>query len=123
KQVHTGGTILEYYALENLVEVFLLERSVERDGVDLPYFIAGVSEFLCEFAVVGQQQHSGSISVESSHWIHTFFRCFRDQVEHGLSLLRIISGRDVIFWFVEEYVHEILREEDFLSIYFNFIFG
>ena len=71
--VHICGSILEDDASGgNLVEICMREGFVEDDMIDLFDLMTGMGEFLREIAVVGEQQDTRGVAVETAYREYAF---------------------------------------------------
>ena len=64
-----------------------------------------VSQFGCQVSVISKQKDTGSVSVQTANRIDTFCTCIADNIDHRVTLLRIIGGGDSILRFVEKDIY------------------
>ena len=61
-----------------------------------------MSQFSCQIAIVGEQQNAGCVSIQSSDRVDTLRAGVSNDVNDGVTFLRIICSRDRILRFVEQ---------------------
>ena len=97
--------VFQFDALDDGVEVGLLEVLVQEGVVDLAGAVGGVREFVGQFAVVGEHQHAGRGFVQAAHRIDALRALgVRDEIHHGLLRVRIGHRRDVALWLVHHQI-------------------
>jgi hypothetical protein len=122
--VDVCGAILQHDLITgDGVEVGLRQRLVEGDVIDLFDLMTGMGELLRQVAVIRQQQHPGSVTVEPADGEDPFGRGLADQVQHGLAALRVVGGCDIILGLVQQYIDEVAGDGHFFSADFDEIGG
>lgn len=99
---YIGGNeaVFEGDAGNNGIEVFFGEGFIEAYFVYFFDLEAGMCEFLCQFAIVGEQEDPGGVSVEAAYGVDSFGGSIFDEVQHRFAALWIFAGGDVVFWFI-----------------------
>ena len=82
-----------------------VEVAVQRSGIDLFLAELRVRQLGCQITVVGQEQHTGSVAIETSHRIDTLGAGVTNNVDNGLALLGIIGSGDSVLGLVEQYIY------------------
>ena len=102
-------TIVQGDALSNLVHVVSRDILVEEHVIDLLLEELGMGKFAGEVAIVGKQEHTGGIAVETANGIDTLRASIFHQVHHSLALLWVVAGSDIVFGLVEQHVDLLLK--------------
>ena len=89
----------------NLLHVVSRHILVQEHMVHLFLQILRVGQFAGQVTVVCQQQHTRGITIQTSNRIDALGTHVLHQIHHRLTLLRIITGGDVVFRFVEQHIN------------------
>ena len=98
-------SVFQLYSVRNLLQVVGCNVLVEEDVVHFLLEILRMGQLAGQIAVVCKQEYAGSVAVESSYWVDTFWANTLYDVHYGLALLRIVARSDTVLWLVEQYVH------------------
>ena len=101
-QLDTLGNLLHISSGYILVEIYVIDLLLEE---------LWMRELGSQVTVVGKQEHTRGVSVETTYGIDTFGADILHEIHHGLTLLRIIAGGDIVLGFIEEYVHLLLQRD------------
>ena len=112
--------ILELDALCNLREIMSGNSLIEIDVVDLLLEVLGMRQLRGEVAIVGEEEHTRGVTVETTNGVDALGAGVLDQVHNSLALLRVIAGGDVVLGFVEEHV-DLLLDRDGLVVELHLI--
>ena len=113
-------SILQLYALGNLLEVVSGDVLIEIDVIDLLLEILGMGELRGEVSIIGEQKHTGGVAVETSYRVDALGACVLDQIHDGLTLLRVVTGGDIVLGLVEQDV-DFLLDDDGLVVELDLI--
>ena len=102
--VDFDGAVLEFDAFEHLLHILACDRLVEFDLVDLVDHRGRMGELAGELAVVGEEEESGGVAVETADRIDTFAAGAVDKHHDGLAFLRVVDGGDITFRLVHQEV-------------------
>jgi len=97
-----NGPVFEFDAVGDFLHVGHRHRFVEGHLVDFFHFVAGMGESLRELPVVGEQDESCGVFIESSHRIDPFLTGLFDQVHNGAFGMGIVGGGHHLAGFVEQ---------------------
>ena len=75
-----------------------------------------------EVTIVGEQEHTSGVAVESSHGIDAFLTCTLDEVHDGLAAVGVVAGGDGILGLVEQDVAFLLGGH-YLAVVLNDVLG
>ena len=95
-------TVVKLNALSDALNVRGGYVLVKEHVVDLLLEEVGVCELACQVTVVGEEQYAGGVAVQASNGIDMLAAGALDEVHHGLTLLRVVSGGHVILGLVEQ---------------------
>ncbi len=76
--------------------------------IDLPDLMTGVRQFLGKVAIVGEEEHAGGVAVEAANREDALGGGGADKIEYRAATLRIVGSRNIVFWFVEKDVDEVV---------------
>ena len=96
--------VFERDALGDTVHVSARQRLVERHLIDLLLPVRGVRELLREVAVVGEQQQSEAVFVQTPHGIDALRAGALHQLHHRLSGMGIVERGDITLGLVQHQV-------------------
>jgi len=102
--ISMDGTIVKFDACCNASEIGLGHILVKPYVIDLLLDVLGMGEFRSEVTIVGEEQHTSGVAVETTNRIDTLAACIAHQIHNGLTALWIIAGGDGILRLVEEYI-------------------
>jgi len=101
--------ILQLNALSDLLQIFGSHILVEEDMVDLLLEELRMGQLAGKLTVVGQQQHTSGVAVQTTYRIDALGTCVLHEIHHSLTLLRIVAGSDVVLWLVEQHIYFLLK--------------
>ena len=108
-------TVVERDAVGNLLHVMSRQFLVEVDVVYLLLQELRVSELRSQVTVVGEEEHTRRVTVETADRIDAFRTSVLHEIHHGLTLLRVVAGRHIVLRLVQEYV-DLLLDVDQLVV-------
>ena len=85
---------------EVLVEVYVIYLLLQE---------LRMSQLRSQVTIVGQQEYTCCVTVETTYRIDTLRAYILHEIHHSLALLRIIAGCHVILWLVEQYIYLLLQ--------------
>ena len=103
--VRDNTLIVEHNAGTDDSFVHLIQVTVERNGVNLLLVKFRVRQLSCEITIIREQQHTGCITIETTNWIDTFRTSVTNDINHRVTLLRIVGSSNRIFRLVEQNIH------------------
>ena len=106
--------VLQFDTFLYLVDILLCHWFVEEHVVNLLLQELRMCEFRSEVAVIGEQQHTSGVAVETSYRIDALWTHVLNEVHNGLALLRIVTGGDIVLRLVEQNVNLLLWRNLFL---------
>ena len=101
--------ILQLNALSDLLQILGSHVLVKEDMIDLLLEELRMRQFAGKLTVVGQQQHTGGVAVQTAYRIDALRTCVLHEIHHSLALLRIITGSDVVLRLVEQHIYFLLK--------------
>ena len=101
-------TILKLDALGNLCQVVSGNVLIEVNVINLLLQVLRMCKLRSQIAIVGEQQHTSSVAVETTYGVDTLRTSVLNEVHYSLTLLRIVAGSNVVLWLVEQYVNLLL---------------
>ena len=104
--------VVQFDTVGDALHVVLLDVLVGPYVVDLLLDELGVSQFGGQVAVVGQQEHTGGVTVQAAYGIDTLLTGALHQVEHGGTAVGIVGGGDAVLGLVQEDVALALGGDD-----------
>ena len=99
-QSDTLADLLHIVSREVLVEVYVIYLLFQE---------LRVSQLRSQVTIVGQQEYTCCVTVETTYRIDTLRAYILYEVHHSLALLRIVAGCHVILWLVEQYIYLLLQ--------------
>jgi hypothetical protein len=81
---------------------------VKVNMIDLLFQILRMSELRCHISIVGKQEYTCCITIKASYWIDTLWTCALDKIHDSLTLLRIITGGDIVLRLVKQHIDLLL---------------
>ena len=90
--------------------------------VDFLLHIFGMGELRCKFAVVGEQEHTGGVAVETTHRVDSLGAGVFNEVHNGHAAIGVVACCNAVFRLVEEDV-ALAFECYHLVLIFNSVFG
>ena len=103
-------SIFERDTIAYLLKVVSGDVLVKIDMVNLLLQELGMSELAGHVTIVGEEQYSCSVTVETSHRIDTLRTGSLHKVHHCLTLLWIIAGGYIILGFIEQHIDLFLKD-------------
>ena len=104
-------SVLEDDAVTNLLYVVCGDVLVEVDVIDLLLQELWMGELRRHVAIVGEEEDSCGIAVETSYWVYSLFAAILDEVHNGFTLLWVVGCGYIVLWFVEEDVDFLLKAD------------
>ena len=101
--------VLKLYAVSYLLQVVSCNVLVEVNMVDLLLEELRMCKLRSQIAVVGEQEHTGGVAVETSYRIDALGAYVLNQIHYGLALLRVVACSNAILRLVEQHVHFLLK--------------
>ena len=115
-------TVVELNAVGDVLHVLLADGLVGPHLVDFLLDILGVGELGREVTIVGEQEHTSGVAVQTSHGIDAFLTGTLDEVHNGLAAVGVVAGGDAILGLIEQDVALLLGGYN-LSIVFHNVLG
>ena len=103
--------VLELDASCNLSEVVSGDVLVEVDVVDLLLEELRMGELRSQVAIVGEQEHTRGVTVETSDGVDALGAGILDEVHDRLALLRVVGSSDIVLGLVEQNVDLLLKRD------------
>ena len=94
---HHAGT---YDGLIHLIQVV-----IKRHGIYLLLVELRMGQFGSQIAVVGEQEHTGGVTIQPTYRVDTLGAGITHDVDHRVALLGIVGGGDCVLGFVEQDIH------------------
>ena len=92
-----------FHPVEEFGDIGFIEVAVEDHAVALDDLVAGVGESVGEVAVVGDDQESFAVLVETSGAEHALsLKVGREEIKDGLSSMGVAVGAEEAFGFIED---------------------
>ncbi len=113
-------TIVEVDALCDLAHIMCGDVLVKIYMIHLLLQELRMSQLAGQVAIIGEQQHTCSISVESAYGIDTLRTGILHQIHHCLALLRVVTGGHIVLGLVEQHI-DLLLQLDSLIMEFHLI--
>ena len=107
--VGTNLTIVEHNAFSDALHVMRGNIVVEVDMIDLLLEELRMRQLGSQVAIIGEQKHASSVTVETANGIDTLRAGTLDIIHDSLTLLGVITGGDTILGLVEEHVDFLLN--------------
>ncbi len=101
--------ISQFHTRSDLLDIMGGDVLIEEHVVHLLLQELGMREFAGQVAIVGEQQDTCSVAVETPYGIDTLGTNVLHQVHDGLTLLGIIAGGDTVLGFIEQHIHFLLQ--------------
>ncbi len=102
-------TVFQLHAVGNLLQILHGDVLIEEHVIHLLLQELRMGELAGQLTVVGKQQHTGGVAVETAHGIDALGAGTLNDVHHGLTLLRVIARRDAVLGFIEQDIHLLLN--------------
>ena len=103
--------------------MFFGNRFVKRYFINFSYFKARVGKVLGQFTIIGEQQYTGGITVETAYRENAFICCIFYDIQHGFAAFIIICRGNKILRLIQQYVDHLLAGLSFFTIKNHFIRG
>ena len=120
--IGVDGTVVEFYTVGNVLHVFLADGLIGPYLVDFLLDILRMGELSCQVTVVGEQQYTSGVAVQTSHWIDALFTGTFHEIHDGFAAVGIVTGCDTVFGLVKQDVALLFGGYDF-TVIFNDILG
>ncbi len=120
--IGVDGTVVEFYTVGNVLHVFLADGLIGPHLVDFLLDILRVSELGSQVTVVGEQQYTSGVAVQTSHRIDALFTGTFHEIHDGFAAVGIVTGCDTVFGLVKQDVALLFGGYDF-TVIFNDILG
>ena len=104
-------TILQLDTFSNLLHIGSGNVLVEIDVINLLLEELRMSELGSQVTVVGEQEHTRGVAVETTYGIDALRANILYEIHHGLALLRIVAGGDIVLGFVEQHIYFLLQSD------------
>ena len=101
--------ILQHDAVGNLAKVGSGDVLVAEHMVYLFLEVLGMCQFGSQVAIVGEQEHTGGIAVQTANGIDALAAGVLHQFHHGLAVLGVIACGNVVLGLVQEHIHLLLH--------------
>ena len=85
--------------------IYLIQLPIEGDGINLLLVEFRMRQLGGQISVIGQQQHSGRVTVQTTHRINTFRAGVPYDVDHRMALLRIVGRGHRVLRLIEQDIH------------------
>ena len=120
--IGVDGTVVEFYTVGNVLHVFLADGLIGPYLVDFLLDILRMGELSCQVTVVGEQQYTSGVAVQTSHRIDALFTGTFHEIHDGFAAVGIVTGCDTVFGLVKQDVALLFGGYDF-TVIFNDILG
>lgn len=104
-------TILQLDTFSNLLHIGSGNVLVEIDVINLLLEELRMRELGSQVTVVGEQEHTRGVAVETAYGIDALRADILHEIHHGLALLRIVAGGDIVLGFIEQHIHFLLQSD------------
>ena len=101
--------VLKLYAVSYLLQVVSCNVLVEIYMVDLLLEELRMCKLRSQVAIVGEQEHTGGVAVETSYRVDALGAYVLNQIHYGLALLGIVACCHAVLRLVEQHVHFLLK--------------
>ena len=105
ESVGRDALVVQYDAGTNDRLIHLFQLAVERNGVDLLLVELGMGQLGCQITVIGEQQHTGRVAVETTYRVDALGTGVTDDINDRMTFLRVISRGDGVLGFVEQNIY------------------
>ena len=82
-----------------------IEFAVQRSGIDFLLAELRMGQLGCQVTVVGQQQHTGGVAIETADRINTLSAGIANNVNHRFTLFGIVGRSDGVLGLVEQDIY------------------
>jgi len=113
-----GRAVFKGHAPAQQVQGFIRDHAFDGGLVGPGSLVAGVGEAVGPFAVIGEQQQSHGIEIESAHGIDPLGDVLY-QVGHQGSAFRLVQRTDVAERLVDDQVSPLGRPGDLAAVHFD----
>ena len=103
------GAVLKLDAVGYALHVVLGDVVVGPYVINLFLYKLGVCELGSKVAVVGEQEHTGGVAVETTYGIDAFLTRALDEIHDGETSVGVVARGDTVFGLVEKYVALLLE--------------
>ena len=98
-------TIVQLNTGSNLFHICLCQILVQMHMIYFLFQILGMSQLRSQITIVGKQQHTGRIAVQTAYRINALGAGILYQIHYRATRLRIVGCSHRIFRFVQQYVN------------------
>ena len=102
QRVGDDTLVVQYDTGTNDSFVHFLQLTVESNCVDLLLMELRVRQLSCQVTIVGKQQYTGGITVETTYRIDALLTGITHDIDDGMTLLRVVGGRHRVLRFIEQ---------------------
>lgn len=113
-------SILKLYTVGYALHVLLGYVFVGPHVVDLLLDKLGVGEFGCKVTIVGEQEHTGGVAVQTADGVYALLARTLDEIHHSEASVGVVACGDAVLGLVEKYV-AFLLERHYLLVIFHYI--
>ena len=117
------GTVVELNAVGDVLHVLLADGLVGPHLVDFLLDILRMGEFGSQVTVVGEQQHTSGVAVQTANGIDALLAGSLHQVHNGLAAIGVVTGCDAVLGLVEQDVALLLGGDDFAVVFHDVLGG
>ena len=121
--IGVDGTVVELNAVGDVLHVLLADGLVGPHLIDFLLYILRMGQLGCQVTVVGEQQHTGGVAVQSSHGVDALLAGTLHEVHDGLAAVGIVAGGDAVLGFVQQDVALLLGGYDLAVILYDVLGG
>ena len=94
--------VVQYDTGANDRLIYLVQLLVKRDGIDLLLVKLRMGQFGCQVSVVGEQQHTRRVTVQTTYRIDTLGAGRTNDIDHRVTLLRVIGRGHRVLGFIKQ---------------------
>ena len=107
-------TVFKHHAFGNLLQVVGRHIAVGIYMINLLLQELRMGQLRSQIAIVGQEQHTSGVTVQTTYGIDALRAGILHQVHHGLALLGIVARGDIVLRLVEKNVDLLLQRNRIL---------
>ena len=85
--------------------IHLVQFTIQGNGINFLFVELRMRQFGRQVTVIGEQQYTGGIAIQATYGIDTLRTSTTNDVDDGMTLLRIIGGGNGVLGFVEQDIH------------------
>ena len=102
QRIRDDALVVQHYTGTDDCLVHFVQFAIQRHGVDLLLMELRMGQFSCQVSVIGQQENTGRITVQTTHRVDTLGASATNNINHGMTLLRIVGRGHCILGFIEQ---------------------